>query len=37
MENSIEKQSASTGTDSSINRENLVNARKTSLLDQQKK
>jgi ribonucleoside-diphosphate reductase alpha chain len=36
MENSIEKQSASTGTDSSINRENLVNARKTSLLDQQK-
>jgi ribonucleoside-diphosphate reductase alpha chain len=36
MENSIEKQNTSTSTDSSINRDNLVNARKTSLLDQQK-
>ena len=34
MENSIEKQS--TSTDNSINRDNLLNARKTGLLDQQK-
>tara|TARA_B100001287_G_scaffold240892_1_gene215539 strand:- start:7769 stop:9556 length:1788 start_codon:yes stop_codon:yes gene_type:complete len=36
MENSIEKQSTDTSTDSTINRENLVKARKTSLVDQQK-
>ncbi len=36
MENSIEKQSTDTSTESTINRENLVKARKTSLVDQQK-